>query len=568
DSAAYRRGELVEPKKQLVFYIDSLLPVKWHPYVKAGAESWNKAFEKIGFKNVICVKEFPENDTLFNAHSLDCMTIRYSASWMNTAQTTLHSDARTGEILNASILINANLISVQYIDRIAATVATDPRVRTVIFPQEVQGELIQAAIAQAVGTGLGLSANWGASVAYPVDSLRSASFTQKYGLASSVMGGVVINDVATADDVRKGVRLVNTNPGPYDELVIKYLYQPIYASSLQEEKVTLDSWIRQRTGDPHYAYIRSQPRFDSDPRNSRGGLGDDHLKSFDYMLSNIRTGCENYYTWFSEGDRDMTMRKRVYSALCDRLNSRVYAVLSYVGGIYLNDIREKDVIPSYSMVDREKQKAALNRVLRLAKELDWIESTARATDFTIADKKADMMRLNIFKNIFNRLPYIEVCTERFPETAYTASEYLDDIYNVVWKGTLKHRPLDNVEKALQTAFLESIIATSTVTAPIGSFKASKASFADTRKSEINLTALREGENVEHHLCSLQAPEEISGFSSVPPIYTNQTKVAAYYFDLLMRTKEMLEKSISTMPEADRSHYDLLIYRINKAVEIK
>ena len=382
------------------------------------------------------------------------------------------------------------------------------------------------------------------------------------------MGGVVINDVATADDVRKGVRLVNTNPGPYDELVIKYLYQPIYASSLQEEKATLDSWIRQHTGDPHYAYIRSQPRFDSDPRNTRGGLGDDHLKSFDYMLSNIRTGCENYYTWFSKGDKDMTMRKRVYSALCDRLNSRVYAVLSYVGGIYLNDIREKDVLPSYSMVDREKQKAALDRVLSLAKDLDWIESAARATDFTIADKKADMMRLEIFKNIFNRLPYIEVCTERFPETAYTASEYLDDIYNVVWEGTLKRRTLDNVEKALQTAFLESIIATSTVTAPIGSFKASKTSFADTRKSEISLAALREGENVEHYLHSLQTPEEVSGFSSIPPIYTNQTKVAAYYFDMLMRTKEMLEKSIAVMPEADRSHYELLIYRINKAVEIK
>ena len=568
DSAAYRRGELVEPKKQLVFYIDSLLPIKWHSYVKAGAESWNKAFEKVGFKNVICVKEFPKNDTLFNAYSLDCMTIRYSASWMNSAQTTLHVDARTGEILNASILINSNMISVQYMDRIAATAAVDPRVRTDIFPQEIQGELIQAAIAQAVGTGLGLAPNWGASVAYPVDSLRSASFTQTYGLASSVMGGVVINDVATADDVRKGVRLVNTNPGPYDELVIKYLYQPIYASSLQEEKAILDSWIRQHTGDPRYAYIRSQSRFDSDPRNSRGGLGDDHLKSFDYMLSNIRTGCENYYTWFSKGDKDMTMRKRVYSALCERLNSRVYAVLSYVGGIYLNDIREKDVIPSYSMVDREKQKAALNRVLSLAKDLDWIENTARATDFTIADKKTDMMRLDIFKNIFNRLPYIEVCTERFPETAYTASEYLDDIYNVVWEGTLKHRPLDNVEKTLQTAFLESIISTSTVTAPIGSFKASKTSFADNWKSEINLTALREGENVEHHLRSLQAPEEISGFSSVPPIYTNQTKVAAYYFDLLMRTKEMLEKSISAMPEADRSHYELLIYRINKAVEIK
>lgn len=568
DSAAYRRGEQVEPKKQLVFYIDSLMPLKWYPYIKAGAESWNKAFEKIGFKNVISVKEFPKNDTLFNTNSLDCMTIRYSASWMNTAQTTLHSDVRTGEILNASILINANLISVQYVDRIAATVATDPRVRTVVFPQEVQGELIQAAIAQAVGAGLGLSVNWGALVAYPVDSLRSVSFTHKYGLASSVMGGAVINDVATADDVRKGVRLVNTTPGPYDELVIKYLYQPIYVSSLEEEKDTLDSWIRYHTGDPYYAYIRTQSRFDSDPRNSRGGFGDDHLKSFDYMLSNIRTGCENYYTWFSKGDKDMSMRKRVYSALCERLNSRIYAVLSYIGGIYLNDIREKDVIPSYLMVDREKQKAAINKVLSLTKELDWMEKTARATDFTIADKKIDMMRLDIFKNIFNRLPYIEVCTERFPETAYTASEYLDDIYNVVWEGTLKRRPLENVEKALQAAFLESIISTSTVTAPIGSFKASKTSFVDTWKSEINLTALREGENVEPHSHSLQAPEEISGFSSIPPIYTNQTKVAAYYFDQLTRTKEMLEKSISAMPEADRSHYELLIYRINKAIEIK
>lgn len=136
--------------------------------------------------------------------------------------------------------------------------------------------MIEAAIAQAVGTGLGLTMNWGASCAYPVDSLRSVGFTQKYGLASSVMGGVVINDVATEDDVRKGVCLVNTKPGPYDELVIKYLYQPIYASSLQEEKDTLDSWIREYTGDPHYAYIRNQSRFDSDPRNSRGSLGDDH----------------------------------------------------------------------------------------------------------------------------------------------------------------------------------------------------------------------------------------------------------------------------------------------------
>lgn len=568
DSAAYRRGELVRPVKQLVFYIDSLMPVKWNPYIKAGAESWNKAFEKIGFKDVICVKEFPKNDTLFNANSFDCMTIRYSASWLNSAQTTIHSDTRTGEILNASILINANMISVQYADRIGATVAIDPRVRTTVFPQEIQGELIQAAIAQAVGTGLGLTMNWGASCAYPVDSLRSASFTQKYGLASSVMGGVIINDVATEEDVRNGVCLVNAKPGPYDELVIKYLYQPIYASSLQEEKETLDSWIREHTGDPYYAYIRNQSRFDSDPRNSRGSLGDDHLKSFDYMLPNVRKGFENYYSWFAKEDRDFLMRRRVHSALSERLSGRIYAILSYIGGIYLNDIREKDAIPSYSMVDREKQKAALSKALELAKNLDWVDDTAHLNEFEISDKKADRLRLDIFNGIFGRLPYVEVCTERFPDAAYTASEYLDDIYGIVWEGVLKHRPLENFERALQTAFLESIISTSTATAPIGSFKASKTGFAATGKPEINLAALRNGGKVDMKMYSLQNAEEVAGFSSIPPIYTNQTKIAAYYFDLLMRTKDMLKKAISTAPGADRSHYDLLIYRINKATEIE
>lgn len=560
DSVAYRRGELVEPKHQLVFYIDSLIPSKWNPYIKAGAESWNKAFEKIGFKNVICVKEFPKNDSLFNAYSFDKMTIRYSASWMNTAQTTLHSDSRTGEILNASILINANMISVQYGDRVGATVATDPRVRTTVFPQDLQGEMIQAAIAQAVGTGLGLTANWGACSAYPVDSLRSVGFTQKYGLASSVMGGLILNDVATADDVLKGVRLVNTNPGPYDELVIKYLYQPVYTTSMQAEKDTLDGWIRQHTGDPHYAYIRNQSRFDSDPRNSRGALGDDHLKSFEYMLPNIRKGCENYYTWFAKEDRDFLMRRRVHSALCERLSGRVTAMLSYIGGIYLNDIREKDAIPSYSMVDSQTQKTALNKALELAKNLDWVDDTTHASEFEISDKKADRMRLDIFNGIFGRLPYVEVCTERFPETAYKASEYLDDVYNAVWEGTLKNRLLGDFEKALQTAFLQSIISTSTATSPVGSFKASKTSFAATPVQQgINLSALREG---------YQRPEEVKGFSSIPPIFTNQTRIAAYYFDLLMRAKDMLEKAMSTAPEADHSHYDLLIYRIKKATEIE
>lgn len=569
DSAAYRRGEKVRPKRQLVFYIDSLIPSKWHPYIKAGAESWNGPFEKIGFKDVILVKEFPKEDSLFDANSLDVMTIRYSASWMNSAQTTLHADVRTGEILNASILMNANLISVHYTDRIAATAATDPRVRAEVFPQEVQGEMIQAAIAQAVGTGLGLTVNDGALYAYPVDSLRSPAFTQAYGLAPTVMlSEVAFNDVATADDVKRGVRLVNSLPGAYDELVIKYLYQPVYAPTAKAERDTLNAWIRARQGDPRYTYVRAQPNFESDPRNVRGGLGDDNLKSLRYMLSNIRTACENYYRWFAEGDRDLSMRSRVHSALCDRLSSRFYTLFSYIGGIYLSDVREGEATPSYSMVDKERQKEALRMALELAKDLDWVDDKTHAPDFAIADRKADKMRMDIFNGIFARLPYVEVCSEQFPETAYTASEYLDDVYAVVWDGLLKRRPLEEFEKSLQTSFLQSVISTSTVTSPVGSFKASKEAFAPSREPKVSLSALREGERPAREAVAFRRAGEVSGFSPVPPIYSSQVKVASYYFDLLMRTKELLEESLSSVPAVDRSHYELLLYRVRKAVEIE
>lgn len=570
DEQAYRRGELVSPKKQLVFYIDSMMPRNWLPYIKAGVESWNKAFQQIGLKEVVRVEEFPKNDTIFNALNIDYMTIRYSASWMNSAQNTMHVDSRTGEIVNASILINANMISVNYGDRVGATAASDPRVRRSVLPVEVQGEMIQAEIAKAVGSCLGLTTNEGGAYAYPVDSLRSADFTRQHGLASSIMTNeLVINEVATAEDVRRGVRMVNTEPGTYDYLVIKYLYQPIEAASLQAEADTLDNWIRARSGDPRYTYVRRQ-NFYSDPRNANAA-GNDHLKSLTYVLPNIREAYNNYYTWFNDNDRDLSLRRRARSALSEKLSYRIDAALTYIGGIYLNDIREKDVQPSYIMVDRERQREALTTVLDLARDLSWLDDKGRNKDFEIADPVAERFRLNIFNSIFGRLPYVEICTERFPDKAYPAHVYLDDIYNAVWEPALKHRQLNDFDRALQTAFLESIITTSSVTAPVGSFTRPKMSFAATGETRsmpaINLAELREGMTLNRKSIEFQNAGEVSGFGSIPTIRSNQTKISAYYFDLLLRTRDMLTQVKKSASAVDYSHYDLLLYRIQKAMDI-
>ena len=256
------------------------------------------------------MKEFPKNDTLFNANSLDCMTVRYSASWMNSAQTTIHSDSRTGEILNASILINANMISVQYADRVGATVAIDPRVRTTVFPEDIQGELIEAAIAQAVGTGLGLTMNWGASCAYPVDSLRSPSFTRKYGTTYSIMDYARFNYVAQPED--KGVKLTPPNLGIYDEYVIKWLYTPLYGLSAKEEQAMLESWIDEHAGDPIYRYGKQQVIARYDPSALEEDLGDDAIKAGNYGIKNLKYIVANMNNWFVD-DTDGSHRENLYN---------------------------------------------------------------------------------------------------------------------------------------------------------------------------------------------------------------------------------------------------------------
>ncbi len=146
DEKKYVAGELVDVKKPIVFYMDTIFPQEWKPYIKAGVEEWNSAFEKIGLKNVIRVMEFPKNDSLFDANNIKYSTIRYAPVWMSTPQMSMHIDNRTGEILNSSMYVFNNLISNLYFTRAVRTMAVDPRVRAYELPMDVLGEMIRVQI--------------------------------------------------------------------------------------------------------------------------------------------------------------------------------------------------------------------------------------------------------------------------------------------------------------------------------------------------------------------------------------------------------------------------------------
>ena len=388
DEAAHRRGEMVEVKKPIVFYMDTLMPKEWQPYIKEGIEAWNEAFEKIGFKDVVRVMDFPKDDPDFNANNIKYSTIRYAPLWLDM-QNSMHVDPRTGEILNASLYIYDGLVSGLKTNRMLTTMATDPSVRTTRFSEEMIGELIRVEIMREAGINLGLVYNAGASAVYPVDSLRSPSFTREHGLSPSVMDYVPCNYIAQPGDVEKGVRMVPGGLGEYDYYVIRWLYEPIpTVITAKDEFATLDRWIREGRTNPKYRFGKV-PYYYYDPRCFTGDLGDDHLKALAYAVNNLKIAVRNFYDWYAEGDEDLSLRSQLYNSLRGQLQKRINDVSVNLGGFYQMEAFSTEEEPSYVVVPGAIQKAAVKCMIDMAKDLAWLENKAIEKKLEIRDGFAE-----------------------------------------------------------------------------------------------------------------------------------------------------------------------------------
>ena len=548
DKAAFKRGEKVEPKKPIVFYIDTLMPDSWKPYIKEGVEEWNKSFEKIGYLNAVQAKEWPKG-TDFSSSNIRHSSICYAPDWMYMARTSMHTDPRTGEILNASVYIHHNFLSLLYSGRCTQTMASDPTARTLTLSEKQMGELLKVGIAQQVGRCLGLTDNMGASYHYPVDSLRSAEFTRQHGLTASVMDNIMCNYIAQPEDVEKGAVLVQPGIGPYDYFPIRYLYAPVVADKPEKELVTLNKWVEDAYTAHEYHYGPRQEFYALyDPTALYWDLGDDPFKAADYQIQNLKISIANFMKWYAKEDYDISRRAELYASLIKLFTNRAMELSFWIGGLYLDEGKEGISFP----VSKEMQQKALNYLVKMSMDLDWLTNAEVKSSLELQDLIVDKTRKYIFQLLFDRIRYVALCSEK-SDGEYSVKNYMDDIHSIVWKGVLQNRVLTNTEMLYQNAFIDYLVK-----------NISKNMGGGTAKNAGRQQALR-GDSFKMDIFN-EANSFVMGWQAQDIVPVNSHQDASVYWDMLLKIRNLLSSRISSASPDMKEYYGFLIYKINQILD--
>lgn len=331
DKVAYARGELVEPIKPIVYYLDPATPLKWRKYFRQGVEDWNECFASAGFKNAIIAKDPPskEEDPDFSPEDARYSVVRYVASTTRNATGPSVSDPRSGEIIESDIIWYHNHLRSYRNRYLLETGAANTLAQSLDTPEEEIGEMMRRVISHEIGHALGLPHNMKASSAYPVDSLRSSSFTQKFGIATTIMDYARYNYVAQPGD--QNIRFVR-QLGPYDHYAIHWGYQ--YLNNLpnpEEELAILKSWISEKEGDPIYMFGSGNPPID--PTSQTECIGDDNMKASEYGIKNLKIVAQNLNSWITNPNENYDDLDELYDELLGVWRRYVNHVVTNIGGV-------------------------------------------------------------------------------------------------------------------------------------------------------------------------------------------------------------------------------------------
>ena len=449
DKEAYARGELVEPIQPIVFYLDPATPMKWRPYFKKGIEDWKGPFEKAGFKNAIVAKDPPskEEDPDFSPEDVRYSVLRYVASTTRNATGPSVKDPRSGEIIESDVIWYHNHLRSYRNRYLLETGAANEKARTLNTPEEEIGEMMRRVIAHEVGHALGLPHNMKASSAYPVDSLRSGRFTQKMGIAATIMDYARYNYIAQPGD--KNIRFVR-QMGPYDDYAIEWGYR--YFESDAAEKKWLKDFVDTHSLNPIYQFGSGG----NDPNAQTENIGDDPVKATAYGLSNLKIVAKNLEEWTTQDGQTFDDLQELYMELIGVYRRYIYHVVALIGGVNETRIvKGQEAIPYYNVSVQKQREALASLEQNLWKTQTWLfepELISRFVNEGHLDLIANLQKAALYRILNQERLNTMLSTQlTVMGQGLEPSELIASLASSI---VLNKKQPDLLERQLQIAFIE------------------------------------------------------------------------------------------------------------------